>query len=158
MWGTPMFGAGVLTTLQKKPTVVPISIHFNDTLRLYLVWDSFSQIICMQLQYNTKTIWIKLTKQYEGNGAADDVLQQVWQFDDTCLFFFVYQTFTFHTAQPVSTVRRHLRFIRLIRSPHFTVSFNTCYTSMADVYFVVHIPCYWLCWGHRHVDAAQHVL
>ena len=83
-----MFGAGVLTTLQKKPTVVPISIHFNDTLRLYLVWDSFSQIICMQLQYNTKTIWIKLTKQYEGNGAADDVLQQVWQFDDTCLFFF----------------------------------------------------------------------
>jgi hypothetical protein len=83
-----MFGAGVLTTLQQKPTVVPISIHFNDTLRLYFVCDFFSLIIRMQLQHNTKTVWIKLTKQYEGNGTVDDVLQQVWQFDDACLFFF----------------------------------------------------------------------
>ena len=83
----------------------------SDSILLSMIFFS-SQIICMQHKHNNKATWIKLTKQYEGNVTVDDVLQQVLQFDDTCVFFppSVYQTFTFHTAQLVLTARLHLCF------------------------------------------------
>jgi len=130
----------------------------SDCILLSVVF--FSQIISMQLQHNTKTTWIKLTKQYEGNGTVDDVLPQVLQFDDTCLFFLSLSLSNVHISHCSTCLNSPSSFVffRLIKSPHFTVSFNTCYTPKTDVYFIAHIPYYWLCWGHRHVDTAQHVL
>lgn len=66
----------MIAALQQKLTVVPVSIHFNDTLRLYLVvYDFFQSNNMHAAQHNRKATRIKLTKQYEGNVTVDDVLQ-----------------------------------------------------------------------------------